>query len=137
MLFNSWTSSSVGFDTAIMNLPQNSLAPIPVARILDTTDPAQTSAVPSAGTNHGIAEYSNANFLSEDTIFKDFTFPRVESLGAPVDGIDPATQRARRYFPKVADGDTGYSLVAEGVWWEKTDFALGGRSRLYHRQPSA
>jgi hypothetical protein len=57
--------------TAILNLPQNPLAPIPEARIIDTTDQAQTSAVPSAGTNQGIAEYSNANFLSEDTIFQD------------------------------------------------------------------
>ncbi|MFQ5853552.1 MAG: hypothetical protein ACE5JU_23585 [Candidatus Binatia bacterium] len=126
VLFNSWINSSLGFDQTILTLLPNPSAPIPIARIIDTTDPAQTSASPSAGTNQGIAEYSNANFLSWDTIFKDFTFPRVESLGTPVDEIEPVTNKPRRYFPKVADGDTGYRLVAEGTFSETLESLLAG-----------
>ena len=68
-LFEQLTNSSTGFDTTILTLSPNPLAPIPIARIIDTTDPEQAEAVPSAGTNVGMAEYSNANFLSGDTIF--------------------------------------------------------------------
>lgn len=114
------------FDPSILGLPPNSLAPIPIARIIDTTDPEQPAALPSAGTNIGLAEYSNANFLSGDTIFKDFAFPRVESLGTPVDGNEPGTSRPRRYFTKVADGQTGFRLVAEGTFTERLISRLAG-----------
>lgn len=117
-LFNLWIDSSIGFSQTILTSSPNPLAPIPVARIIDTTDPDQASAFPSAGTDQGIAEYTNANFLSEDTIFKDFTFPRASSLGTALDGIEPVTGKPRRYFPKVADGETVNRFVAEGVWWE-------------------
>jgi hypothetical protein len=108
-----------GFDPSILALPPNPLAPIPIARIIDTTDPEQAAAFPSAGTNVGLAEYSNANFLSGDTILKDFAFPRVESLGVPFDGTEPVTGKPRQYFPKVADGQTGFRLVAKGTWTER------------------
>src|SRR5215813_8985679 len=53
-LFNSWINSPpVGFDPNILAVSPNLLAPIPVARIIDTTDPGQVSASPSAGTNQG------------------------------------------------------------------------------------
>jgi hypothetical protein len=78
-LFSQLTQAPIGFNPIILGLPQNSFAPIPIARITDTTDPEQADAVPSA-INQGLAEYSNANFLSRNTIFKDFTFPRIESL---------------------------------------------------------
>lgn len=117
-VFDQLTNSSVGFDTTTLTLTPNPLAPIPIARIIDTTDPEQAEATPSAGTNIGMAEYSNGSFLSGDTIFKDFTFPRITSLGNPFDGTEPVTGRPRRYFPKVADGDTGFRLVATGTWTE-------------------
>lgn len=117
-LFDQLTLSSIGFDSSILNVPQNPLATIPIARIIDTTDPEQAQATPSAGTNQGMAEYSNANFLSGDSIFKDFTFPRLESL----DLANPVVVNNRRYFRKVADGETGFLLagfVAEGSFTER------------------
>ncbi len=114
-LFDQLTQNPVRFDSVILNLPQNPLAPVPVARIIDTTDPEQTQATPSAGTNQGMAEYSNANFLSGDTIFKDFAFPRLESI----DLNSPLTLNNRRYFTKITDGETNYFLVAEGTFTER------------------
>jgi hypothetical protein len=134
VLFNSWINSSSGFDQAILTLSQNPVAPIPVARITDSTDPEQASAVPSAGLNQGLAEYSNANFLSEDTIFKDFTFPRVQSLGASFDGVEPVTGRPRRYYPKVTDGETVNRFIAEGTWTETLgSIAVGDQGYILDR----
>jgi len=134
VLFNSWINSSLGFDQAILTLPQNPLAPIPVARITDSTDPEQASALPSAGLNQGLAEYSNANFLTEDTIFKDFTFPRVQSLGVPFDSVEPFTGRPRRYYPKVTDGETVNRFIAEGTWTETlASIAAGDQGYILDR----
>jgi hypothetical protein len=125
-LFGQMTATTTRFDPSILTLLPNPLAPIPIARIIDTTDPEKADASPSAGTNVGMAEYSNANFLSGDTIFKDFTFPRVASLGIPVDGTDPVTGFPRSYYPKVADGQTGFRLAAKGVWTERLASLLAG-----------
>jgi hypothetical protein len=125
-LFGELTASAKGFDPSILALPPNPRAPVPIARIIDTTDPEQADAAPSAGTNIGMAEYSNANFLSGDTIFKDFTFPRVSSLGPPFDGVAANTGLPRSYFPKVADGEAGFRLVAKGVWTEILTSLLAG-----------
>ncbi len=114
-LFDQLTQSSIRFDSSILNLPQNPLARIPVARVIDTTDPEQAQSTPSAGTNQGMAEYSNANFLSGDTIFKDFAFPRLESI----DLNFPLTLNNRRYFTKITDGETNFFLVAEGTFTER------------------
>ncbi len=114
-LFDQLTQNPVRFDPSILNFTQNPLAPVPIARIIDATDPEQAQATPSAGTNQGMAEYSNANFLSGDTIFKDFAFPRLESI----DLNSPLTLNNRRYFTKITDGETNYFLVAEGTFTER------------------
>lgn len=132
-LFEQLASGCVGFDPTILTLSPNPVAPIPIARIIDTTDPEQTSASPSAGTNQGIAEYSNANFLSLDTIFEDFTFPRVGSLGPGFDETEPVTGRPRRYFPKEADGETGFRLVAEGTLTERLNPFVGNQGYVLDR----
>jgi len=45
-------------------VPGNSLAPLPIARLIDTGRFRQMN-VPEAGTDIGLAEFSSANFLSE------------------------------------------------------------------------
>ncbi len=60
-------SSSVRYDSSILSLPQNNFAPIPIARIFDTEK--LKGGNPSEGLDIGLAEYSNANFFSDDTIF--------------------------------------------------------------------
>jgi len=75
--------------------------------------------VPSAGIDQGMAEYSNSNFLSNDTIFINrFTFPREESLGSFFLGIEPLTLLPRIYFPKISDGETFDHFVVTSSLFE-------------------
>jgi len=60
-------SGSQSYDSSILSLPPNNFAPIPIARIIDTEK--LRAGIPSEGLDIGIAEYSNANFFSDDTIF--------------------------------------------------------------------
>ncbi len=60
-------SGSQRYDSSILNLPPNNFAPIPIARIIDTEK--LRGGNPSEGLDIGIAEYSNANFFSDRTIF--------------------------------------------------------------------
>lgn len=104
------SSSSTQFDPSILALSTNSLAPIPIAHIIDTERYRQTR-IPEAGTNIGIAEYSNANFFSDDTIFSpDFPFPRISSADL-ITERDSKTGELRRYFVKTRDGEVGYRLA--------------------------
>ncbi len=99
----------------------NSLAPVPIARLIDS-DTYTGALVPSllTGFNIGLAEYSNANFVSADTIFTDFPLPRTEGLGAGT--FEPEEGGYRRYFPKLAtDGEPVQRFVAEGVWYERLE----------------
>ena len=56
------SSPSRRFDPSVLTRPVNPLAPVPIARILDT-ERYREMGVPEAGTNIGLAEYSNANFF--------------------------------------------------------------------------
>ncbi|MBI5099611.1 MAG: hypothetical protein HZB30_10280 [Nitrospirae bacterium] len=66
------------FDPSILTLAPNPLAPVPIAKIFDTDVYDGLNA--SAGINQGLAEYTNANFFSEDTIFDDaYSYPKESS----------------------------------------------------------
>lgn len=67
-------ASPVTFDPSIFTLPSNSLAPIPIAKIFDADK--YDGSTPLSGVDIGLAEYTNANFFSEDTITSpEFPFP--------------------------------------------------------------
>ncbi len=64
----------------------------------------------------GLAEFANPNYLSRDTIFKDFALPQRAQLGAPF--LELEDGKFRRYWPKVADGSAAVEMehfVSEGV----------------------
>jgi hypothetical protein len=99
------------------------LAPVAIARLIDTD--RYSGANPDVTTEAliGLAEYTNANFFSEDRVFTEndvdpqarFPFPRRSSVveqdfDVTVDG---ATVK-RRYLVKSADGVTGYRLATVG-----------------------
>ena len=71
-------SGSLRYDSSILNLPPNNFAPIPIARIIDTEK--LKAGIPSEALDIGIAEYSNANFFSDDTIF-DSNYQAPTDLG--------------------------------------------------------
>jgi hypothetical protein len=54
---------------------------IPISRLSDADVYGLTNPIPSTARQQGLAEYSNANFLSDDTVFSsDFPFPRSSGL---------------------------------------------------------
>lgn len=119
---------SQGFDPSILTLPPNPLAPIPIARILDTERYRQTG-VPEAGLNIGLAEYSNANFFSDDTIFSDLPFPAASSVVLGDPETEPKTLEQRRYFRKVGDGELIDHLAVPSALYESLPEALKDRMK--------
>jgi hypothetical protein len=98
-------------------------APVAVARLIDTDRYVGGNPAVTAESLIGLAEYTNANFFSEDRIFTEndinpqarFPFPRRSSVveqdfDVQVGG---ATVK-RRYLVKSSDGATGYRLATVG-----------------------
>ena len=65
----------------------------------------------------GLAEYTNANFFSDGTIFDDFTFPAWASV-VEYEDIEATTGKVRTYLKKTADGELIDHLAA-GRWYYK------------------
>jgi hypothetical protein len=89
----------------------NSLAPVPVARIIDKTD--SDFGVLSPNFNIGLAEYSNANFFSEHTILSTaYQYPRLSQLQiGPLETSPNGHQRRYlRFQPGFGHGPTGHRV---------------------------
>jgi hypothetical protein len=105
--FHYWADSPLGlnrinsvaqaqhFDPSILNQGSpNPLAPVPVARIIDKTD--GDFGVLSPNLNIGLAEYSNANFISKGTARStSYQYPTFLQLEFPLDFS--AAGKKRRY----------------------------------------
>jgi hypothetical protein len=105
--FHVWADSTEGlaainaavsrpFDTSILNRTPNPLAPVPIARIIDSTDTIDP--FPSAGTDRGLAEYSNTYFFSDDTIFQNYPYPDSNALHLGGPEFSPEIDLFRRYL---------------------------------------
>lgn len=95
-------------------------APVAVARLIDTDLFTGLNADMLAGTSIGIAEYTNGNFLTQDTLFKDFTLPRERSLRPQQ--LVPEGGGQRQYFRKVEDGEPVDFFVAKGTLFDRLLF---------------
>ena len=94
------------------------------ARLTDTDRYLGGNPAVTAEALIGLAEYTNANFFSEDRIFTEndvdplrrFPYPNRSSVTEQdFDvNVDGATVK-RRYFVKAADGATGYRLATVGL----------------------
>ncbi len=117
-------------DKSILNRPTLDL---PIANLFDTNQYNGTSPNETAGANIGLAEYTNANFFSGDTInSQKFTYPTTGSTTV-VDRPyvtkfgDPYV---RQYYLKNCCGETnspvGYLLSAMDCldYWRKRDPSL-------------
>jgi hypothetical protein len=125
--FNTWLTASPDTpgvpEPGWQLLDGNPLAPVATARLIDADrylggNPAATTAALI-----GLAEYTNANFFSEDRIFtendpdsqKRFPYPRRSSVTEQDFDIRVGDASVRRrYFVKTADGATGYRLATVG-----------------------
>lgn len=113
---------SLGPDPGWQALARNDLAPIPIARLVDTD--LYSGANPEATIQPlmGLAEYTNANYFSEDRIFREndvlwrFPYPRRSSVTEADSGITlgDGTPVTRQYFRKDFHGDSGYRLATVG-----------------------
>jgi hypothetical protein len=110
-------------DPGWRSLDSNPLAPIAIARLVDTDRYTGTNPGVTTAPLIGLAEYTNANFFSEDRIFTEndgnpqtrFPFPRRSSVvEQDVDVQVGGTTVKRRYLVKNADGATGYRLATVG-----------------------
>jgi len=131
--FETWASdiSSDGLITSLLNAavrPSIDLTEplpgyVPIARLWDT-DQYDLESPPPAGASVGIAEYTNANFVSADTIFTEelpitdrwhFPHPAVSETITWDDTYDNSDGETitRKYLAKVGDGEGVRHLVAE------------------------
>jgi hypothetical protein len=101
-------------------------APVPVARLLDSDLFGGSNAGVLSGTAIGLAEYSNGNFPSQDTIFEDFALPREQALEpqAPT----AAGGGLRRYLRKIGDGEPVDFFVARGALMDRLALRASPRS---------
>lgn len=123
-LFDSWLNSGPKIPPISIFTPTgDTQAPVPIARLIDTDTFDGLNAAPLTNLTIGVAEYTNGNFLSDDTIFSGFTLPRRESL-AGQSFFEPADQQ--RYFEKVGEGQTIRHFVAESTLNVPVNEELGG-----------
>jgi len=92
--------SPQAFNKAIFNIIPEATAPIPIANIFDTNKYYMDGSNPeiATGSSIGITEYTNANFFSEGTIFKQYPHPSV---------ADTNFQNIDFKNPEVVDAEDG------------------------------
>jgi len=105
-------------------LDSNPLAPVATARLIDTDRYLGGNPAVTTGALIGLAEYTNANFFSEDRIFTENDVDALKRFPHPNRGsvteqdfdvsVNGSTVK-RRYFVKTADGATGYRLATVGL----------------------
>src|SRR3990172_4063427 len=94
----------------------DSQAPSPVARLFDTDRFQAGNSGILSDPALGIAEFTNGNFLSESTIFRDFTLPRATELAfnQPIEEIVDGS--VERYYSRtLPTGETVPHFVREGM----------------------
>jgi len=126
--FTSWLAGSPDSpgvpDPAWQALDSDPLAPVATARLIDTDRYLGGNPAVTTGALIGLAEYTNANFFSEDRIFTEndidplrrFPYPnRASVTEQDFDVVARGATVKRRYFVKSSDGATGYRLATVGL----------------------
>src|SRR4030042_6378772 len=123
-IFNQWLSNTIryGYDKSVLEITPDLLAPVPIARIVDTDKYHLNGDNPRVTLDEpiGISEYSNANFLSLNTKFEFFPLPSrddVQAVNFDIENPRDSSSMVRRPYywktidPPALDGDTGYRLA--------------------------
>lgn len=118
-LWRSWINGSPPFDKSILNVPTVPLAPVPISRIIDTDRYTGMNPEVTIDSRIGLAEYTNANFLSRDTMFTDdlnstnrhyFPYPKGSNAILWTD-----SSNNRRYLRKTGDGEPISHLTVASI----------------------
>ena len=102
------------FNTAILNQSgANANAPIPIARIIDLNDGDIGTLALTPGISMGLAEYSSANFFSDDTINSpNFLSPLPSQVEVRAPEPDATGAKLRRYvYFRSGFGQQDYPLA--------------------------
>lgn len=133
---------SVSFDTVHDGL-------VPITQLIDTDQYDGSS--PSTSLSQGLAEYTNANYFSDDTIFAAeiysagdehyFPYPKRSStdLDAYISGTklpetiidEDGNEYTNTWISKVADGETIDHFIASGYLTDLTYYIFGEGSLYY------
>lgn len=106
------------------------IAKAPVARLWDTDQYDKTNPVITLSPTIGLAEYSNANFFSDGTVFStDLPFPAQTSVALGPPEPEPKTGELRRYFKKVRDGELIDHLAVPSALYDFLPEALQGQEK--------
>ena len=114
--FQRFISNPVSFDPSILNESPDYWAPIPIAKIIDTDKYNGTNPGITLSQSVGLAEYTNANFFGENTIFSETNpYPsrdsvEVKSWDIP-DPRDRNRTTAREYYGKKDERGNDYRLA--------------------------
>ncbi|NWF76884.1 MAG: hypothetical protein HXY53_10050 [Nitrospirae bacterium] len=121
-IWDSLLANPIIFDKSILTIPStNPSATVPISRIIDTDrytggNPDITKTIlvdhQPALQSVGIAEYTNVNFLSKDTMFEsstlhNFPFPRI------IDTVLWKDTNKRTYIKKAVNGDVVEHLAVK------------------------
>ena len=130
-------SNPVSFDKTILDIPiTNPSALVPIARIIDSnlytgSDPAVTATTQTLQVI-GLSEYTNANFVSKDTMFvafgeepqHSFNYPKAEDLTLWIDN-------GKWYLRKKGSGDTvDHMLRTSWLYWYRLKLFQGYKKYL-------
>lgn len=102
------------FNSSLLNQSSpNAFVPVPIARIIDSTDEDIGSLALSPGLNIGIAEYSSANFFSDDTVNSpNFLSPVSSQVEVRPPEPDATGAKLRRYvYFRPGFGEQDYPLA--------------------------
>ena len=97
----------------------NALAPVPVANIFDTEIYTGENPEDTLRSDIGLSEFTNANFLSADTIFKDFPHPDWSNLQEYEEEVPPGSGKWIVYNKKTGSGLDIEHFVREKIYYDK------------------
>ena len=122
--FESWAKKQYqNLPYEVLNIPHSvfqnaaadTIAPAPISALWDQNIYDMTNPSITVDAVTGLAEYSNANFFSKDTILSDYPYPAWSSVVETTEEIDG---KERIYIKKIEDGDTVEHLAA-ARWFYK------------------
>ena len=113
-LINTITATPLSPSFLSNQASSDSRYPVPISRLLDVNAGDIGALALGNGDGIGIAEYSNANFFSDDSIFPEtFPYPGLANVRLSTPELDPTTGEKKSYLifkPGFGDG-TNYRLA--------------------------
>ncbi len=92
------------YSVSVVSFTPSASIPLSIYNLFDTEQYSGMNPDITAQSTIGLAEYSNANFLSPDKIFSGFAYPSYNDAAARIER-DPATDKDILYLDKIGHGE--------------------------------